>query len=245
MSIPSFMSPKAMLAPFWDDLEVVGEDWIRVYTKHDELQGKFIIEWSRALNGYDESTKETFEIIIYDTNTISTASGDNVIEFQYLEIDDVDVTKNYSTIGIQSPQNNDGLSVIFNNNYAAGATSLVDSSVIRFTTDAPDSYISPLGIDEKILIPENFTISNLYPNPFNPRVNIDLKVVENGKVTISVFDMRGRVVDEIYSGTLVSGNHHFSWDGKTYNNQLASSGAYFLIVSNGKNKQFKKMLLLK
>ena len=50
-----------------------------------ELQGKFIIEWSRALNGYDESTKETFEIIIYDTNTISTASGDNVIEFQYLE----------------------------------------------------------------------------------------------------------------------------------------------------------------
>ena len=245
MSIPSFMSPKAMLAPFWDDLEVVGEDWIRVYTKHDALQGKFIIEWSRALNGYDELTKETFEIIIYDTNSISTASGDNVIEFQYLEIDDVDVTKNYSTVGIQSPQNNDGLSVVFNNNYTPGATSLVDSTIIRFTTDAPDSYISPLGVDEKVLIPENFTIGKLYPNPFNPRVNIDLKVVENGKVTISVFDMRGRVVDEIHSGVLVSGNHHFSWDGKTYNNQLASSGAYFLVVSNGINKQFKKMLLLK
>ena len=37
MSIPSFMSPKAMLAPFWDDLEVVGQDWIRVYTWYDDV----------------------------------------------------------------------------------------------------------------------------------------------------------------------------------------------------------------
>ena len=245
MSIPSFMSPKAMLAPFWDDLEVVGEDWIRVYTRYDDIQGKFIIEWSRALNGYDETTEETFEIIIYDTNTLAAASGDNVIEFQYLEIEDVDVTKNYSTIGIQSPKNNDGLSILFNNNYVAGMANLVDGSVIRFTTDAPDSYISPLGVDEMALIPEEFTISKLYPNPFNPRVNIDLKIKENGNITISIFDMMGRVVNDIHSGVLVSGNHHFSWDGKTLNNQLASSGAYFLVVSDGINKQFKKMLLLK
>ena len=51
MSIPSFMSPKAMLAPFWDDLEVVGQDWIRVYTWYDDVGGRFVIEWSRALNG--------------------------------------------------------------------------------------------------------------------------------------------------------------------------------------------------
>ena len=245
MSIPSFMSPKAMLAPFWDDLEVVGEDWIRVYTRYDDIQGKFIIEWSRALNGYDETTEETFEIIIYDTNTLAAESGDNVIEFQYLEIEDVDVTKNYSTIGIQSPKNNDGLSILFNNNYVAGMANLVDGSVIRFTTDAPDSYISPLGVDEMALIPEEFTISKLYPNPFNPIVNIDLKIKENGNITISIFDMMGRVVNDIHSGVLVSGNHHFSWDGKTLNNQLASSGAYFLVVSDGINKQFKKMLLLK
>ena len=161
MSIPSFMSPKGMLAPFWDDLEVVGEDWIRVYTRHDEAEGKFIIEWSRALNGYDEITEETFEIIIHDTSILSTLSGDNVIDFQYLEIYDVDVTKNYSTVGIQSPRNNDGLSIIFNNNYSDGAAELVNGRAIRFTTDAPDSYISPLGVDDDKQLPNDFSTISL------------------------------------------------------------------------------------
>ena len=86
MSIPSFMSPKAMLAPFWDDLEVVGQDWIRVYTWYDSDGGRFVIEWSRALNGYDELTEETFEIIIYDNSSISTESGDNVIAVSYTHL---------------------------------------------------------------------------------------------------------------------------------------------------------------
>ena len=134
------MSPKALLAPFWDDLEVVGEDWIRVYTWHDITNGRFIIEWSRALNGYDEFTEETFEIIIYDNDAMPTESGNNVIDFQYLEIEDVDVTKNYSTIGIQSPDNDDGNYIVFNNNYTDGAAPVVDGRVIRFTTESPVSY---------------------------------------------------------------------------------------------------------
>jgi hypothetical protein len=245
MSIPSFMSPKGMLAPFWDDLEVVGEDWIRVYTRHDEGEGKFIIEWSRALNGYDEITEETFEIIIHDTNTLPTLSGDNVIDFQYLEIYDVDVTKNYSTVGIQSPRNNDGLSIIFNNNYSSGAAELVNGRAIRFTTDAPDSYVSPLGVDDDKQLPKDFSISSLFPNPFNPIINFNLQVINNESISIKVFDMMGRLVNNIHSGTLVAGNYNFSWDGKIFNNTKASSGTYFLVVSNGVKKDVKKMLLLK
>ena len=103
MSIPMYMGPKAMLAPFSDDLETIDTNddgeidvWIHVYTWHDEANGRFIIEWSRALNGYDEVTEETFEIILYDQNAMPTESGNGVIDFQYLEIEDVDATKNYS-----------------------------------------------------------------------------------------------------------------------------------------------------
>ena len=245
MSIPSFMSPKAMLAPFWDDLEVVGEDWIRVYTRHDENEGRFVIEWSRALNGYDEITEETFEIIIYGTNTLPTSSGDNVIDFQYLEIYDVDVTKNYSTVGIQSPRNNDGLSIIFNNNYAPGAAELVNGRAIRFTTENPDSYVSPLKVINENQIPKSFSVVDVYPNPFNPQVNFNLQVAESKSYNLEVFDMMGRLVKNIHTGILVPGNYTFSWNGRLNNSSQASSGTYFLVVSNDASSSVNKMLLLK
>jgi hypothetical protein len=244
MSIPSFMSPKAMLAPFWDDLEVVGQDWIRVYTWYDSAGGRFVIEWSRALNGYDELTEETFEIIIYDHSSISTESGDNVIEFQYLEIDDVDVTKNYSTVGIQSPKNNDGLPIIFNNNYAPGVAPLSNGRVIRFTTESPESYVSPLEIETENF-PDQFTIRDLYPNPFNPRINFNVRINSAEKINISVVDMLGRSISNIYSGVMVSGNYNFFWDGNNSIGKQVSSGTYFLVVSNKNKKLVKKMLYLK
>ena len=244
MSIPSFMSPKAMLAPFWDDLEVVGEDWIRVYIWYDSSSGRFVVEWSRALNGYDELTEETFEIIIYENSAIATESGDNVIEFQYLEIEDVDVTKNYSTVGIQSPNNNDGLPIIFNNNYVSGAAPLSNNRVIRFTTEAPESYISVLEaeLDE---IPEQFTINNLYPNPFNPVINFNIKIKNTDRVNISIVDMLGRSINNLYNGAMVSGNYNFSWDGFNSIGKQVSSGTYFLVVSNSHQTLVEKMLYLK
>ena len=244
MSIPSFMSPKAMLAPFWDDLEVVGQDWIRVYTWYDDVGGRFVIEWSRALNGYDELTEETFEIIIYDINTISTESQDNVIEFQYLEIDDVDVTKNYSTVGIQSPRNNDGLSIIFNNNYAAGAAPLANGRVIRFTTEAPQSYVSPLEVlDDNI--PVEFRITEMYPNPFNPKINFTVRINSTNSVSINIIDIIGRDVATLHNGSMIAGNYNFSWDGDNYSGNQVSSGTYFLVVKGQNESLVKKMLFLK
>ena len=174
-----------------------------------------------------------------------TNSGDNVIDFQYLEIYDVDVTKNYSTVGIQSPRNNDGLSIIFNNNYAPGAAELVNGRAIRFTTENPDSYVSPLKVSNDNQIPKSFSVVDVYPNPFNPLVNFNLQVAESKSYNLEVFDMMGRLVKNIHTGILVPGNYTFSWDGRLNNSSQASSGTYFLVVSNDASSSVNKMLLLK
>ena len=122
---------------------------------------------------------------------------------------------------------------------------MVNSRAIRFTTDAPDSYVSPLDVDDDTQLPKDFSISSLFPNPFNPIINFNLQVINNESISIKVFDMMGRLVNNIHSGTLVAGNYNFSWDGKIFNNTNASSGTYFLVVSNGVKKDVKKMLLLK
>ncbi len=55
--------------------------------------------WAKAV--IPKPTEETFQIILHDQNSITTSDGNGVIDFQYLEIYDIDVTKNYSTIYIE------------------------------------------------------------------------------------------------------------------------------------------------
>ena len=251
MSIPMYMGPKALIAPFSDDLETIDTDgdgsidrWINIYSFYDQSNGRFIIEWSRALNGYDEITEETFEIIFYDQSAMPTETGDGVIDFQYLHIDDVDVTKNYSTVGIESPNKDYGLQYAFNNVYSPGAAILQDGRAIRFTTQSPDNYVAPLNIDENITI-DQFHLGNAYPNPFNPTTNFNLIVEKTGDATINIIDILGRQVATIYQGVLLKGHYNFSWDGKNNSGMTLGSGAYFTVVKMDKKIEIQKLLMLK
>ena len=251
MSIPMYMGPKALLAPFSDDLETIDSDgdgyidtWINIYTWSNAENGQFIIEWSRALNGYDEETEETFQIILHDQNSITTSDGNGVIDFQYLEIYDVDVTKNYSTVGIEAPEKNYGTQYVFNNVYAPGASPLENGRVIRFTTQAPSNYVSSLDLDEKIVV-DYFELGSAYPNPFNPVTNFDLSIYKRENVEIFIVDLLGRKVAEIYRGYLIEGKYKFSWNGKDKNGRPLSSGTYFTVAKSDRKKSIKKILLLK
>jgi len=251
MSIPMYMGPKALLAPFSDDLETIDTNnddeidvWIKVFTWHDEANGRFVIEWSRALNGYDEVTEETFEIILYNQNAMVTASGDGVIDFQYLEIEDVDVTKNYSTVGIEAPEKNYGLQYVFNNVYAPGAAPLANERVIRFTTESPDNYVAPLEIDD-VLNPTKFSLSPAYPNPFNPVTHLDLKIPVSEKVKITIVDILGREVAILQNGLMVPGQYKISWNGTNGLGKIVASGTYFSVMKYGEKTKVQKLLLLK
>ena len=251
MSIPMYMGPKAMLAPFSDDLETVDTDgdgtidkWIDVYVRHDDGNGKFIIEWSRALNGYDEVTEETFQVILYDQNSMPTESGDGVIEFQYLEVEDVDVTKNYSTVGIEAPEKNYGLQYVFNNVYAPGAAPLSNERAIRFTTESPSNYVESLSNEDNIIL-NDFLLSSAYPNPFNPKTNIDITVPITDRAVINVYDIMGRKIVTLHQGILVKGKYQFSWNGKDSQGRSLASGSYFVMAKYRDNTQIQKLLLLK
>ena len=251
MSIPMYMGPKALLAPFSDDLETLdingngqNDIWINVFTWYDEENGQFIIEWSRALNGYDELTEETFQIILHSQNSISTESGNGVIDFQYLEIEDVDVTKNYSTVGIEAPEKNYGLQYVFNNVYAPGAAPLENERIIRFTTEAPVNYVAPLSLDEEFL-PNDFYLKSPYPNPFNPITSLELSVSKIKAGKISIIDILGREISVIHTGMLSPGNYSFSWNGRNKYGNSVGSGTYFVVAKFENKSQFRKILLLK
>jgi len=125
-SIPNAMGPSAMIAPFMDDLDDNGGTVpFNVYA-YNTGDGRFIIEWDEVLNGEDDQNcpdciNETFQLILHDPEIYPTSTGDGYIIFQYKEIHDIDQNGNYSTIGIESPNQEDGIQYLFSNELGVGS----------------------------------------------------------------------------------------------------------------------------
>ena len=244
-TIPMALGPKALLAPFWDDLEVINNDSIRVYTKYEQDNGRYIIEWSRALNGFDEVTEETFAIYLYNQEAIPTESGDGVIEFHYLDIADIDADKNFSTVGIEDHTKNEGIQYVFNNIYVSGAAQLQNQRSIRFTTEAPTNYVSSLSTNNEESFPIGFQIFPAYPNPFNPSTTISFQLPKVSNVKISVFDLLGNEVDVLLNERKSSGKYNIQWHGIDRFGNSLSSGTYFVVLEAFNTRKTQKLLFIK
>ena len=98
------------------------------------------------------------------------------------------------------------------------------------------------GINTENTINDNILLSN-YPNPFNPSTNINFSLLENDKITLMIYNIKGEIVETLIDNKLISkGTHSLLWNpSKTY-----SSGLYFYgIRSSNGLKQIKKMTILK
>jgi len=82
-----------------------------------------------------------------------------------------------------------------------------------------------------------------YPNPFSETVQIDLQLPESERVTISVHDMTGKQVQQLFSGNWQNGTGYLSWDGKANAGQPLSSGVYFLKVQGEQFVTTRKLIL--
>ncbi len=88
-------------------------------------------------------------------------------------------------------------------------------------------------------LPENFRISSIYPNPFNPSVNIQFEVDDASNVLFKFYDIRGNMVDLIDYGFISRGTFDITWTPEL------PSGNYFILMSDGKNIYKEKVTLIK
>ncbi|MBS1517458.1 MAG: T9SS type A sorting domain-containing protein [Bacteroidetes bacterium] len=88
--------------------------------------------------------------------------------------------------------------------------------------------------------PTSFRLEQNYPNPFNPSTSIRFEINENTEINLSVFDINGKLVEELYSGKINKGSFEYNFNASEY-----SSGVYFCTLKNGRSFQTVKMLYLK
>ena len=119
-------------------------------------------------------------------------------------------------------------------NYADDGTHLLDDECGVCGGDGS----SCLSIVDNIL--SEFSIDRVYPNPFNPVVNIDYSLSTSSFINIFIYDLNGQIVDNLYSGYKSIGSHSIVWNASNM-----SSGIYLMMLETNQKSISQQLILLK
>ncbi len=95
--------------------------------------------------------------------------------------------------------------------------------------------------DGEIALPATYSISAVYPNPFNPSLNVEVNLPRSSDLHVAVYNLVGRKVAELANGFYRPGRHRLLFDGSH-----RASGVYFIRAEvPGRWSATKKVTLLR
>lgn len=183
-TIPGAGGPQAMIAAFWDDLNLSSGG--KVLRKFDSANHRTIFEWYAVHN--EMGSAEQFEIILYDPAYHETGPGDGIIEMQFHTVNNSDSGDNYATTGIENQDQSVGLLYTYDSLYSPGSTTLAAGRAIRYM---------PLSLQP------SGTLQGLVRNASNgnaPLEGVQVSVLQNGRTF-----MTG--ADGTYGGSVAAGSY--------------------------------------
>ncbi len=95
-------------------------------------------------------------------------------------------------------------------------------------------------IEEGDSRPAEFSLTQNFPNPFNPSTTISFDLPTRSFVSMKVFDLLGREVTTIFAGELSAGTYSETWDASSM-----SSGVYFCRLQAGPFAGTRRLVLLR
>ena len=94
--------------------------------------------------------------------------------------------------------------------------------------------------------PSSVTLGKNFPNPFNPKTNIEISVDEKSNGVLSIYDIKGSEIITLYNNTLYPGKTSLSWDGRNPSGKQVASGIYiYSLIINGKLIGSQRMIFIK
>ncbi len=181
----------------------------------------------------------------------------------YDVLSDVSVDVKVETRGIDNVVNVQNLPAVSHRSLSNGNVAVFMSyDPLYVNTTAPNAWlgfssvapqvqalnrfrIDPIPGVKNGSVPQVFSVSQNFPNPFNPSTKIKFNLPEEAKVSLKIFDILGQEVFEHVNVVYGTGVHEVQFNGANLN-----SGVYFYKISaegsDGKNfSEVNKMLLLK
>ena len=124
---------------------------------------------------------------------------------------------------------------------SASLSSFKDLVLVNENAKQIEYTISNKSHESEEFAPEQYQLYSLYPNPFNPSLNIYFSLATPDNINIIVYNSNGQEVESVLTNEYLQvGNYNFSWDaGKN------PSGLYFVKLESQNFTSVKKALFLK
>ncbi|MFZ0390232.1 MAG: T9SS type A sorting domain-containing protein [Calditrichia bacterium] len=125
------------------------------------------------------------------------------------------------------------------------------ASVVLETIDVAGNSTTcdPVYTTISAITPEEFNLAQNYPNPFNPTTSIHFNIPEaqNGStpVSLTIYDLSGRLVTELISEPMQPGQYSVVWDATNFKGNPVSGGVYIYRLQAGEFTATRKMILMK
>ena len=94
-------------------------------------------------------------------------------------------------------------------------------------------------------VPSVVALDRNYPNPFNPGTTLDYDLPEPGRVRVSVFDVRGRLVKILIDEIRTDGSYSVDWRGVDSSGRQVPSGLYIARMEFGTEVRTRTMTLVR
>lgn len=138
----------------------------------------------------------------------------------------------------------------FQLNYIQDAThraEILDRVLAWLGTAAAGGFSNHVAENDVTEVPDKLTLGQNIPNPFNPMTRITVGIPRNvdGAVALRIYNVKGQLVKELFSGTRSPGTYTFEWNGMNNRGEPVASGIYFCRFTAGQMKLTRKMILLK
>jgi len=119
-----------------------------------------------------------------------------------------------------------------------GEDKLFQLKWLRFLTES--EVATSLGENQPPKRPIENSLQQNYPNPFNPTTEINFSIAEPSFVSLKVFNLLGKEINELAGKSYTAGRHSVTFDASNL-----ASGIYFYKLNTGHFLQTRKMFLVR
>jgi Leucine-rich repeat (LRR) protein len=128
-----------------------------------------------------------------------------------------------------------GVSYLQNNQLCPPYPSCIENYIgLQDTTNCEELAI----INE--MLPVSYKLYNPYPNPFNPSTTMEFDIGNSQFISLNIYDLNGRLIEEFFIKHLLPGSHIITWEPKNI-----TSGIYFIELLAENFRSTQKLILLK
>jgi photosystem II stability/assembly factor-like uncharacterized protein len=112
--------------------------------------------------------------------------------------------------------------------------------LVQIDLDGTRNTHNPVRVNVITSQPEEYSLSQNFPNPFNPSTKINFSIPTESFVSLKVFNSLGEEIETLFAEELNAGSYKYDWNAINL-----PSGIYFYRLQAADFMETKKMMLLR